>query len=77
MRRFLFTFLLFFVVVTPVNSKGEIASVNKEDYLYHTDEASGVIIDYEPASITPDFIYGADQGPRVIEFYAPWCPHVR
>ena len=25
----------------------------------------------------PAFIFSLDNGPRVIEFYAPWCPHVR
>jgi hypothetical protein len=52
----------------------------KEDFLYHTDEAAGIIVDYEPeegAKLNrPDFIYGANQGPRVVEYYAPWCPHV-
>jgi hypothetical protein len=60
----------------------------QEKYLYHTEEARGIIIDYEPPSTSgdakddpnlyrPDFIYGPNQGPRVVEFYAPWCPHVR
>jgi hypothetical protein len=52
----------------------------KEDFLYHTDEAAGIIVDYEPEEgeklNRPDFIYGANQGPRVVEYYAPWCPHV-
>lgn len=51
---------------------------SEEEYLYHTDEAAPFIIDYEPdGTDKPDFIYGAKQGPRVVEFYAPWCPHVR
>jgi thiol-disulfide isomerase/thioredoxin len=64
-----------------------------DEYLYHTEEAAGIIIDYEPPPESdllsesknkdstllnrPDFIYGPNQGPRVVEFYAPWCPHVR
>jgi hypothetical protein len=49
-----------------------------EDFLYHTPDAAGIIHDYEPQeNVTkPDFLYGLNQGPRVVEFYAPWCPHV-
>lgn len=82
-----------------IDAKKPTADADSEDdvqekYLYHTDEAKGIIIDYEPPPITepsktkdgaikedpnlyrPDFIYGPNQGPRVVEFYAPWCPHV-
>lgn len=51
-----------------------------EEYLYHIEAAKGIIHDYEPPkdnSTRPDFLYGTNQGPRVVEFYAPWCPHVR
>lgn len=44
------------------------------DFLYHIPEASGVIHDYEPSGSKedlPDFLFGKDQGPRVVEFYAP------
>lgn len=47
---------------------------NQEDYLYHIPEALGVIHDYEPSGSKedlPDFLFGKDQGPRVVEFYAP------
>lgn len=82
-----------------IDAKKPTADADSEDdvqekYLYHTDEAKGIIIDYEPPPIAspsktkdgaikedpdlyrPDFIYGPNQGPRVVEFYAPWCPHV-
>jgi hypothetical protein len=57
-----------------------------DEYLYHTEDAAGIIIDYEPPPEVsdknkdlnrPDFLYGPNQGPRIVEFYAPWCPHVR
>ena len=60
------------------------AASSSDEYLYHTEEAANIIIDHEPPKgatdkelITPDFIYAPNQGPRVVEFYAPWCPHVR
>lgn len=62
---------------TVVHAKQKFSDA--DNYLYHTEDAAGIIIDYEPEkpeTATPDFIYGADQGPRVVEFYAPWCPHV-
>lgn len=37
------------------------------------------VIDYRPTpdedADEPDFIFGLNNGPRVVEFYAPWCPH--
>ena len=67
--------LLFFVSFYSVTCANEIS---EDEFLYHTDEAAPFIIDYEPdGTDNPDFIYGTNQGPRVVEFYAPWCPHVR
>lgn len=44
------------------------AAAEINHYLYHTEEAAGVIIDYEnePENANPDFLYGANQGPRVV-----------
>lgn len=63
--------LLFVVVLIGVSS---VIALNQDAYLYHIPEAEGVIIDYEaanPDTESPDFIYGKDQGARVVEFYAP------
>lgn len=54
------------------------------NYLYHNNY-SYPIIDYEPPSSSkesiihdkPLFLFGENQPARVVEFYAPWCPHVR
>jgi hypothetical protein len=81
-------FVLLLAACAIIGNGGRRWSVNAEtsadEYLYHTEEAAGVIIDYEPPKgatdkelVTPDFLYGPNQGPRVVEFYAPWCPHVR
>jgi thiol-disulfide isomerase/thioredoxin len=50
----------------------------EEQYLYDVD--GGVVIDYMPSAaeadpVYPDFLYSANNGPRIVEFYAPWCPH--
>jgi hypothetical protein len=49
-----------------------------ENYLYL--ENAGLVVEFRPESepkpLEPEFIYGANTGPRLIEFYAPWCPHV-
>jgi Erv1 / Alr family len=87
------------ILVTATTASAADATEDEmpEDYLYHTEEAKGIIIDYEPPLVAaaastkaaaaagakgnvedrPDFLYGPNQGPRVVEFYAPWCPHVR
>jgi hypothetical protein len=52
------------------------------DYLYANDDAVP-IIEYIPdipedgqEAELPYFLLGPESGPRVVEFYAPWCPHV-
>ena len=69
-----------------VNEYTDDDGYSNEQYLYHIKTAQP-IIDYEPPAdgkniLHPTFIYGMDndhppQYPRVVEFYAPWCPHVR
>jgi hypothetical protein len=78
-------FVLFASHLSTVVHADEEQSASEETddkYLYHYKDASP-IIDYEapPSKGTteedrPDFLYGDGQGPRVVEFYAPWCPHV-
>lgn len=50
------------------------------DYLYTADDATP-ILEYMPeegqSDENPDFLFGPDNPARLIEFYAPWCPHVR
>lgn len=51
-----------------------------ENYLYL--ENADPVVEFvrdesEPNPKEPAFIYGSNTGPRLIEFYAPWCPHVR
>ena len=68
-----------------VNEYTDDDGYSNEQYLYHIKTAQP-IIDYEPPAdgkniLHPTFIYGMDNDhpphyPRVVEFYAPWCPHV-
>jgi len=55
-----------------------------ENYLYYQEDAKPYVTDYQrPPGIDeeddrPDFLFcptPASCGPRIVEFYAPWCPH--
>jgi hypothetical protein len=50
------------------------------EFLYLGMNDSYPVIEYEgakePDPTRPEFLYSADAGPRVVEFYAIWCPHV-
>jgi hypothetical protein len=55
-------------------------SEGEDSYLYNSADAHPVI-EYlgnntESDPIHPSFIYSPNNGPRIVEFYAPWCPHV-
>ena len=64
-------------VITVQSAKGPALPPNaKKGYLYAgTDDASPVI-EFEGPDDRPDFVLSRNKGHRVVEFYAPWCPHV-
>jgi len=54
----------------------------KPGHLYLGLNDSEPILDYEAGPddvdpVRPVFLYGPNTGPRVVEFYAHWCGHVR
>lgn len=57
--------------------KAEPISTPVSGYLYLGTTDSEPVMDYNGTTGRPDFLYSPDTGPRVVEFYAPWCPHVR
>lgn len=72
-----FTTLLLFLFLAPTAVSQE-DDEGEQQYLYA--ENAGVVIDYMPSPSTgnpvrPDFLYSPYNGPRMVEFYAPWCPH--
>ena len=78
-------FLLILFAATRVSRAGNTDDAETVDYtdsyfLYGLEEDKPVI-DYRPGSekdpVHPSFIFGSGNGPRVVEFYSPWCPHVR
>jgi hypothetical protein len=86
-QRWLVLALLLFLILAPtvaprhakapVEESEEDDDEEEEQYLYDGEDA-GVIIDYMPSAnvtdpIKPDFLYTANNGARIVEFYAPWC----
>lgn len=67
------------VVSEEAKQEKEEESEEEVSYLYDTDDASPVQEykqDEEDDKERPSFLFDKDNGPRVVEFYAPWCPHV-
>jgi thiol-disulfide isomerase/thioredoxin len=84
-RWFATALLLFLILVPAVVPDDQDVPDNQDEleeeepqYLYERN--AGVIIEYMPSPSTgdperPDFLYSRFNGPRIVEFYAPWCPH--
>jgi thiol oxidase len=83
-QRWLVLALLLFISLVPTvvpweePEEEEDDEEEEEQYLY--DEDAGVVIDFMPSAeiadpVRPDFLYSTNNGPRIVEFYAPWCPH--
>jgi thiol-disulfide isomerase/thioredoxin len=75
-QRRLATALLLFLIHVPI----VVPKIDENpDLPYLYDEDAGVVIEYMPSAdvedpVRPDFLYSTDNGPRIVEFYAPWCP---
>jgi hypothetical protein len=71
---------LVLILILKCAVSGEKESENPEDYFLYGREEDKPVIDYrsenEKDPSRPDFIFGPNTGPRVVEFYSPWCPHV-
>jgi thiol oxidase len=77
-QRCLVTALLIFLSLIPTVVPEQYEEDPDMPYLYDAD--AGVVIEYMPSASTkdplrPDFLYSTNNGPRIVEFYAPWCPH--
>ena len=49
-------------------------SFSTSNYLYKGDKGAYPVIDYESDEDRPSFLYDTNNGPRIVEFYSPWCP---
>lgn len=57
-------------------SQAEESESDDTNYLYHGHEDYEIVDDYQDENdFTPAFLFTPVQVPRVVEFYAPWCPH--
>jgi thiol-disulfide isomerase/thioredoxin len=77
-QRWFATALLLFLILVPAVVPDNQDQLEERQYLY--DQHAGVVIEYMPSAdvknpLRPDFLYSPNNGPRIVEFYAPWCPH--
>jgi thiol-disulfide isomerase/thioredoxin len=75
-RRLVATLLLFLTLVPTVVP---VEPDENPDIPYLYDKDAGVVIEYMPSAdvedpVRPDFLYSTNNGPRIVEFYVPWCP---
>jgi hypothetical protein len=78
MRRMALMMVIYVLVLVSNLTSAKIPDDQPHYYLYGTEDSTPVI-DYHPTDGLidgPDFLYGLNQGPRVIEFYFHVCHHV-
>lgn len=79
LRRWRLVVLLWLLQVGPDVAKEEEEEDLAAKYLYYQDDAKAFVHDFQPSDAEdprfPAFLYAKGQGPRIVEFYAPWCPH--
>jgi hypothetical protein len=78
-KRCLAAVLQLFLILVPTVVPGVLHLDENPDLPYLYDEDAGVVIEYMPSAdvadpVRPDFIYSTNNGPRLVEFYVPWCP---
>jgi thiol oxidase len=78
-KRCLVAALQLFLILVPTAVPGVLHLDENPDLPYLYDEDSGVVIEYMPSAdvadpVRPAFIYSTNNGPRLVEFYVPWCP---
>ena len=60
----------------PLEAKEEEKPEKNYLYLENAEPVVEFRPELDPNPEKPAFLYGADTGPRLVLFYAPWCPHV-
>ena len=59
------------ILVLPLTFALKFSTSN---YLYDGDKEAYPVIEYKSDEDRPSFLYDANNGPRIVEFYSPWCP---
>jgi thiol-disulfide isomerase/thioredoxin len=83
LQRWSVTILLILSLISIATVLADESEEEEEELqLYLYEEDAGKVIEYilpeKSATVDPekpDFLYAPNQGYRIVEFYAPWCPH--
>lgn len=74
--------IIYLCICSSIQEEEEAEETDDREYLYYgeewADNVNGDVLDFRPEDVGPngdvfhpDFLFAENQGPRVVEFYAP------